>query len=273
LAPPPEDMGRIDWDEAVVLPLSEDDLDTEPARVEAGKGPFFAPPPAAANSPREFKRLVKDLADWLYHTRRVSVKVHPTLKVVKRPGEKERVFRMALHQAARERRDREMDALRAKYEKRIEKLEVRLRRLERELAEDEAEYEARKRETLLTTGESVISFLFGRRSTRVASSIARKHRLASKAKMEIEETRAEIREVQEQIKEIQEELEEALDEIRRKWEERVEEVEEVALKPRRTDVRVVWVALAWQPVWHIGYTGATGSREATFPAYPLTNGD
>ena len=268
LAPPPDDVGRIDWEEAVTLPIDEEDVERKPARVEPDKGPFFAPAPEAANSPREFKRITKDLADWLYHTSRVSVKVHPKLKVVKRPGEKERSFLVAVRQAAREQRDREMDALRAKYQKRIDKLEAKLRKLERELAEDEAEYEARKRETLLTTGESLISFLFGRRSTRVASSIARKHRLASKVKMDIEETRQEIQEVQAEIEEIQAELKEALDEIRHKWEEAQEAVEEVPLKPRRADVRVDWVALAWKPVWYIGYEGPTGAREATIPAYP-----
>jgi len=272
LASPPDEVGRIDWEEAETLPLKEDELESGPARLEGNKGPFFASVPASANTPRELKRIGKDLADWLYHNARVRMKVHPVLKIAKRPGEKERVFTMAVRQAAREFRDREMDALRAKYEKRIEKLENKLRRLERELAEDEAEYEARKRETLLTTGESLISFLFGRRSTRVASSIARKHRLASKVKMDIEETQAEIREVQEEIREIQAELEEALAEIRRKWEQALEDVEEVVLKPRRADVRISWVALAWKPVWTIRYAGPAGSREATVPAYPSAEG-
>ncbi len=266
LADPPERAGLVDWENAESLPLEIDDLDDRPARVEDG-GPFFAPVPDAANSARELKRIGSDLKDWLYRTARLKIKVHPTLGIVKRPGDREKDFRLRIRQAARERRDEEIDKLQAKYEKRLDKLEAKLRKLERELAEDEAEYEARKREALLTTGETVLSFFLGRR--RRITTIATKQRLAAKAKMEIEETRQEIEEVKQEIAELEAELEEAVAEIRQRWEEALDDVEEIELKPRRSDVDLTLVALAWRPVWFIEYEDAGIPRTASVPAYPL----
>ncbi len=266
LAAPPERVGAVAWDEAERPPIRVEDLEDDPAQVE-GEGPYFAPVPEAANSARELKRITTDLKDWLYRTARLRIKVHRSLGIVKRPGDREKDFRLRIRQAARERRDAEVDKLQARYEKRLDKLAAKLRKLERELAEDEAEYEARKREALLTTGETVLSFFLGRR--RRITTIATKQRLAAKAKMEIEETRQEIEEVKQEMAELEAELEEAVAEIRERWEEALEDIEEVEIKPRRADVAVSIVALAWRPVWYIEYEAGGLPHTASIPAYPL----
>lgn len=264
LADPPERAGKVNWEDAEALPLDVDDLEDRPARV-GEEGPYFAPAPETANSVRELKRIGRDLKDWLYHTARVTIKVHPTLDIVKRSGDREKDFRLRIRQAARERRDKEIDELRARYEKRLNKLAAKLNRLQRELAEDEAEYEARKREALLTTGETVLSFFLGRR--RRITTIATKQRLAAKARMDIEETKQEIAEVEKDIEELRAELEEAVADIRRRWEDALDDIEEVDLKPRRADVNLSLVAVAWRPVWYITYEDVGGERVVTIPAY------
>ena len=264
LAEPPERVGDVDWENAERLSVDVDDLDSEPTHM-GDEGPYFVPVPDTINSATELKRVGRDFKDWLYRTARVKIKVHKALGIVKQPGEREKSFILRLRQAARERRDEEIDALQSKYEKRLDRLEAKLRKLERELAEDIAEYEARKREALLTTGETVLSFFFGRR--RRVTTIATKQRLVTKAKMEIEDTKQDIAEVQQDIQELEAELEEAVDEIRRRWENALDEVEEIELKPRRTDVNVSLVALAWRPVWHIEYEDARGARTITIPAW------
>jgi hypothetical protein len=56
------------------------------------------------------------------------------------------LFKVRLRQAARGRRDAEVDKLSQRYETRIERLETKLRREEWELVTDEAKYDARKQE-------------------------------------------------------------------------------------------------------------------------------
>ncbi len=266
LAPAAEDLGGVSWEDAETLPIEISDLASKPERVGADQGPFFAPPPEQANSARELKSIGKDLADWLYYNSRLPLMVHPELKVFQRPGERERMFKIRLRQAARERRDAEVDALTEKYDARIEKLEAKLRKKERELAADEADYEARKREELIGAGETVLGFLMGRR--RSVSRIASKRRMTSKAKLEVEETKEEITDLREEIAELEAELKEAVDEISRQWEDVLDGLTTEEIKPRRTDVDVRLVALAWRPFWLVTYRDRGDTRTATIPAYP-----
>ncbi len=269
LAPVREGVVAVDWDEAEPLAVSVEDLERGPARVAPERGPFFAPVPSAVNTVRELRRVARDLADWLYYNRRLPLKAHPTLKQVQRPGESDRAFRIRLQEAARERRDQEVERLRRKYRRRLERLRDRLERYQRELALDEAEYEARRQQQWISIGESVLGFFLGRRSTRALSTAASKRRMATRARMEIERTRAEIEDLRQEIGALEAELEEAAREITRKWTDALEELEVVELKPRRADVDVEMAALAWVPSWLVVYADGDRTRSAAVAAYPV----
>jgi hypothetical protein len=268
LAPPPDGLRGVDWDGAQALPLRLGELGHSP-EISPGQGPFFAPPPESANSEKELKRIAQDLADWLYHNSRLTLAVHPGLDVFQHPVEPDGAFRARLRHAARERRDAEVDALARKYDTRLARLEAKLRKQERELVADEADYRARRREARLTMGETALSFLMGRRRTRTVSTIARKDRLADRAKLEIEETEQEIAELEEEIAVLEEELQAATEEITRKWDGLLDDLDTEELHPRRADVDVRLVALAWLPSWYFIYDGEGRTRTATIAAYPL----
>ncbi len=265
LAPPPRRGGDVDWEEAERLPLSPERLLDRPEAAPQAERTLFALPPESANSPREFKRLRKDLSDWLYYNSRLPIKVHPTLKLFKGPDERERDFRIRVRQAARERRDAEIDKLTAKYAKRLDRLQDKLERLEQVLEDTEAEYEARKRETYITVGETVLSFFMGRR--RSVSTVASKHRLTSRLKRKIEDTREDIQKLQEEIEELNEELREQVEEIKQRWEDALDDIVEEAIKPRRSDVQVEEVALAWRPYWWVTLRVDGRTRVVRVPAY------
>ncbi|UCC65412.1 MAG: hypothetical protein JSV36_10360 [Anaerolineae bacterium] len=267
LAPPPGDLGNVDWELAEVLPLRISELFGSRPGARSGQGPFFAPVPESANSAGELKSIARSLEDWLYYHSRLTLTVHPELDVFQHPGERERSFKIRLRQAAREQRDVEVDKLSQKYEARIERLESRLRKEERELIADEADHGARKREARLTLGETALSFFMGRRRTRAVSTIATKRRLADKAELEVEETRQEIAELEKEIAELEEELQAAAKDITRKWADLLDDVTTEELHPRRTDVDVQLVALAWLPSWLITYSDGIRIREATIAAY------
>ncbi len=266
LAPPPERSGNVNWEEAEQLPLSPDQLLSQPEDVPEADGIYFALPPESANSPREFKHLRKDLADWLYYNSRLPIKVHPTLKLFKRPDERERDFRIRVRQAARERRDEEIDKLTAKYAKRLDRLQNKLERLQQVLEDAEAEYEARKRETYITVGETVLSFFMGRR--RSVATVASKHRMTSRIKRRIEDTREDIEALEEEIRELNDELAEQVEDIKQRWEDVLDDIVEEQIKPRRSDVQVDEVALAWRPYWRVHLQGHGREQVIYIPAYP-----
>lgn len=270
LAPPPNEFGGIDWGDAEALAITLNDLSNQPEQLDAGgRGPFFGPAPEAANSARELKSISTDLADWLYYNSRQSITVHSELDLFQQPDESTRTFRIRLRQAARENRDKEVDQLEEQYQKQIERLMDKIRREERELAEDEVEYEARKREELIGIGESVLGFFVGRRSTRALSRAASRRRMTGKARLDIEESQEEITELKEEIQKLEIELQEEAEEITRKWADLLDEVSTEELTPRRTDVNVRLVALAWLPSWLISYRDGEQVQTATLAAYAL----
>lgn len=273
LAHPGRGFGDVDWEEAQRLPLEERDLTRAPAQVAESEGPFFAPVPEEANTERELRGIARELSDWLYYNSRVPIAVHPALDVHQRPGESKRAFRIRLQDAARARRDEEVDKLRAKYRTRTDRLRDRLRKYEADLAEDEADLSARKQQEWISIGETVLNVFLGRRSSRALSTAASKRRMTSRAKASLSRTRQEIDELQEEIAELEQELAQEADEITRKWADLLDEIETEELKPRRADVDVELTALAWCPSWLVDYSDGLSTRAAAVPAYPLPRRD
>ncbi|NOX62044.1 MAG: ATP-binding protein [Chloroflexi bacterium] len=247
----------IRWDEAQEVSLEPDDLLDEPDADEA----WFAQPPESLNTPRDLKAYAKDFSNHLYHEQRLPLLYHPTLKLYSRPDESEREFKVRVQMAARERRDAEVEKLRKKYRRTLDRLEKRLEREREELAEDKAEFKARKVEEMVSGAETVLGLfgIFGRR--RSVSAALTKRRMTARAKADIEESEAEIARLEEELEEMQQEIEDGVAEITEKWEEALEEIDVYEVKPRRVDVQVDVIALAWLPYWEISYRSA-GDRLA-----------
>jgi len=256
----PRDLGPvIDWAAAEPLTLSADDLVEGTPQDEA----WFGTVPEQLNSARELKSLGRDFADGLYHDQRLELHHNPGLKLYGTPGESAEAFSLRVRQEARERRDAEVDKMRRKYERRMDKLETRLAREEQELERDTATYESRKREELISAGESLIGLLgiFGkRRSRRGLSTAARKRRMTTSARTSIEESKDEIARLEQEMEDLRREMEEEAAVIADRWADVAEANDLHPVKPRRSDVKVVLFGLAWLPSWEVSHQSARGSR-------------
>jgi hypothetical protein len=253
----PGDLGTIiRWGDADVIDLAPTDLEDQ-SDFDA----LFGSVPSELNAASELKAFGKDFGDYLYHEEALNLYYNPVLKLYGQPGESERDFNVRSQQIARENRDAEVEKLRRKYEQKLDRLETRLAREERELSEDQDEYDARKREELVSAGESLASLLgIGRRrSTTALSRAATKRRLTTSAKADIEESEEEIARLQDEIEDIRRDMREEAVAITEKWAATLDEIETYPVKPRRSDVQVEMVALAWAPYWEIGYRSARGS--------------
>ena len=250
-----EDLERtsfVDWKAAKESPLEYNDLLNTKDQV-SGKDAFFDLAPEVANSPKEFKKLSKDLNDFLYYNSALKLKKNRDLDVIQLPEESDRDFQIRLLQRSREKRDAEVDKLKGKYAKKLDKLDDKLSKLEFDLADDEADYKARKREEFVGAGESVLSIFMGSRRTSRATTIARRRRMTSKAKREIAETKEDIVRAKKDASKLEAELKKAVDQIVEKYEKGAEDLSVEEFKPKRTDVKINFVALAWRPYWIVDY--------------------
>ncbi|MBF0586246.1 hypothetical protein INT08_01970 [Prosthecochloris sp. N3] len=253
-----------DWDEAQDVSVDLDRLSGTAAAPGQGQGPFFEPVSESISTSRNIRTITKKLEDWLYYNERKPLAVHDELGLFQFPGEQLREFMIRLAQAAREQRDEETDALERKFEATIRRLEKKLRREERELAEDEMEHENRKQQELVGIGETILGFFMGRRSTSKIGTALNKRRMTAKAKADVEESLEEIEDLKKEIEEREAELEAAVDDIRTKWEHVRDSVRTEELAPRRTDVVVHSVSVAWLPLWAVSWEeGAVKKRKLT----------
>jgi DNA helicase HerA-like ATPase len=257
---------NVSWERAKTISIKNEEPKNNPI-LDAEYGSFYDKLPEQLANPQEFKSLKKNYSNWLYQNSRLAFRIHAQLGVVERPKDNERDFFNQLQQAARERRDIEVDKLERKYQKQLDKLDRKMRKLEREVTADEEEYKARKREEMIGAGESVLGFFLGRRRTRDVSTIARKRRLTSKAKMNMEETQEEILELKKDIELLEEELEKETDKIKKRLDSILTEITQEELKPRRSDVDVKFVSLSWVPYWYVKYSDGSFTKEIKISAF------
>lgn len=271
---------------ALLLPLTEasrlaawrdaQPVDLRPRDLEDKAAPdaFFAGQlPSGYTTARAFSSLQTELVDHLYRSEAYVLAYNRALKLYATAGESERDFRARCQQAAREARDKAVDALKEKYKARFRRLEDRLAREEQKLAEYKSTYKGRILEEGLSGLASVAGFLGigGSRSRSLGklSTAATKRRITSSAKSNIDEAEAAITRIQAEDTTLKEELELEANALTEQWAKAVDDMEEIKVVPRKTDIKVQLVALAWAPSWEVTYEDTRGRvRSETVPAYP-----
>jgi len=266
-APVAESALDVDWAPSQELNLSMRDLSTSSGAAGEGQGPFYGPVPTTINTARKVKTASSKFADYVYYESRLPVLVHKGLAIYQHPDEPEREFRIRLQQAAREARDEEVDALHKRYQGQIEKVTRRLSQEERDFDIKKQEHNARIQQEAIGIGESVLNFFLGRRSSSIFSSAASKRRLSARAKAALEEQEQEIADLTQDKEELEAELSAQAEEITARWEGVLDEITTEELTPRRSDVDVALVALAWLPHWRIEYDEGFGARSSLVEAY------
>jgi hypothetical protein len=193
----------------------------------------------------------KEFADAVYRETFLELARHPVLKLTARPAESEGQFKRRCYQAIAERRDDEIAKLEKRYRDKIDRLEARVRREERELEQDQAELDARKREEMISAGESVLNFLSGQRRSRMLSTASRKRRMTQQSKADVQESVEAITDLEEQLQVLMDDLESEKAEIQDRWSGAADDLETIQLRPRKADVFVEAWGVAWLPHWDV----------------------
>ena len=260
LAARPDAGGALRWDSAETLASA-------PAAGAPEADARFEPLPESMNQSRELNGARADLEDYLYRTRRITIFEAEDLDAFSRPGESAADFRLRLAQVARERRDEEIDKIEERYETKLDRLDERIRKARATVGRYEADASAKKRETFVAIGESVLGAFLGRRSSRSASGSLRRMRQSSAAKQRAEDAEDTLESLQEDARELEQELQEKVAEITARWEGSALELEEVPVTPRRADVDVSQIAIGWLPFRRVEYEVGGSRARLDVPAY------
>ena len=267
LLPLDADTGAADWRDAQPVEVRERDLRTD----VPGDAFFSGGIPAAFASARGLKKLETDLADYLYRNQAFTLLQSPTLKLYGKPGETERDFRARVQQAAREARDDAVDKIRDTYEAKLDRVITQKEREEAELAEDRAQLQGRVAEEVFSGLDSVAGLfgLFGSRRRKSLSGISKaatKRRMTATAQADIDQSVAKIKQFDEQIAKLKSEMEAEMAAATDQWTRAAEDLQEVRVAPRKSDIDVQLVSLAWKPAWEVTYQDLRGLTRTEFVA-------
>ena len=208
-----------------------------------------------ASRPKSYDSWRKSLAESLYRTRKLELFRSPGLGETSRPGESERDFRVRLRQAARERRDEAVEKLRQKYAPKFASLAERARRAQQAVAREEEQARQSKVQTAISLGTTVLGAIFGRktigagtigRATTTARGVGRSY----KESQDIARAEETVAALKGQMDDLDAAMKSEIAEAETRLDPATEALETVSIRPKKTDVDVRTVVLAWAPHWH-----------------------
>jgi hypothetical protein len=235
----------LDWDSAVAF---------DPIAVEASPltGGEYADLPPAAKDVSNFRKWNKDLLRWVRQNRPLVLLRSKNFGMTSQWGESEGEFRLRLAQVMRENRDLEVEKLRKKYNKRFTTLKDRLLRAEQAIAREDEQAKASKMQTAISFGTAILGAFLGRKAVSATSAqrVGTAMRSASrvqKEKMDVARAQERAEAVRLQLSELDERLQEDIDAIEFSMDAEAEELEEISVKPKSTDITLEIFGLAWMP--------------------------
>ncbi len=248
IAPIAEGPEPVRWEEAEPAPIALADLERDPVS-SAG----FETPPAAAAAPKSWETWSRDFAASLFRTRRSDLFRSPSTGDVSAAGESERDFRARLSQKAREERDEVAETLRGRYAARLSALSERKRLAEQVVAREKEEATSSGIQTAISVGATVLGALLGRKAVSAtnigrATTAARGAGRTMKQAGDVGRAKDNVAAIDAQIAALESELQAELDQRAAATDPLTEKLESLALRPKKSDISVKLVALAWAPL-------------------------
>jgi hypothetical protein len=262
---------RIDETEQLVatLPLEDSLPDDawEEARIEADDPPDFASSPAEGAQfaalpaelarPKTYAQLATDFKEHLYRTRRLMLWHCTALKQISRAGESEGDFRIRLMQAAHEQRDLQVEKLRTRYAPKLASLQDQVRRAEQKVQKEQQQASGQTLQTAISFGASVLGAMFGRKlasSANVtrAASTARAASRAARERSDVAHAAESLGAVRQRLAGLESQFEQDAQQVRDAYSPHGLQVEPLEIKPKKADIKVESVVLAWSPQVCVG---------------------
>ncbi|MCE9638379.1 MAG: DUF87 domain-containing protein [Planctomycetes bacterium] len=247
VAPLTDDLGSP-WEESEVLESSDDLVSPQPDASAS-----FAALPSPASQSRSYAAWSKDLAAWIYRSCELTLRSCGALGLTSRPNESEGDFLVRVHQAARERRDLEVQKLRQKYAAKVATAEHKLRTANERVAREASQAKQAKVQTAMSFGSAMLGALFGSRKLLSAGNIGKATSAArgvgrsAQQSEDVDRAEESLQVVQQQLTGLQTQIESEVEALRAKWDDASLVVDSVDVTPKKSDIGVERVALAWLP--------------------------
>jgi hypothetical protein len=249
-----EDQLVLDWSAAETI-----DVDVNALERDARAGHAYDTLPALAAKAKNYATWARSLQKAIATNESVTLFQSKALKLVSHVGEAEGTFRARLQLAAREAGDAKVEKVRAKYAARIQAAQEKVRRTEQAIAAKESAASQAKISTAISVGSAVLGALFGRKkiSASTVGKLGTAARSVGRSQQQagtVERAQADHEAALSALAELEARITQELDLEAAAYSALAEELEQVEVRPKSSDVQVQVVALAWVP-WVAGDGG------------------
>ncbi len=215
-------------------------------------GARFDPLPGALARAKGYAEYTKALKNFLYRERKLTIWSCPDLKAYSHPEESQRDFRLRLSQGSREARDRANEELRAKYAAKRNKLQEDVRKARERLDREQAQASKAKWDAAVAFGNSVLGAFLGKKTvnkTNVgkATSAAKAASKAIQQSGDLGTAQSELDRALEDFTNLELEFQAEIERQEAKLRPDALVLEAIELTPRKTDITIEQVVLAWTP--------------------------
>lgn len=245
---PEEGPIAIDWDHAKLLDLQPADLATACDNEAAS----YTDVPTVLTRTGSYSDWEKNFKRWLRKDQVITLYRSDVMKETSTAGESEGEFRARLQTLGSEKRDLAVAKLRKRYSSKMNTLEARLLRAQQAIEREAEQSQKKKLDTAISFGTAILGAILGRK--RVSSTSARSIGSAvktmggmSKEAGDVERARETAERVKLDLAELQQQFEAEVATLEDAYDAQLDELREIPIKPRSTDVQVHFVGLLWLP--------------------------
>ena len=227
----------LDWKEA-----REEEMDFTTLPHLPPAGAHYYDLPGIISKDKGLKKAVRGIKAYLYRVENLTLFRCRVFKLESKAGESRSEFIVRVKDHLNEKKELEIEKLKRRYAAKEQAAQNRLLRAQERLSRESSEATS----SIIEMGISVLSALFGKRtSTTIGRAVSKGGRIL-KERSEMSRAEAYLAKVQEDIEVLNDQLEEKIDHIDRKY--HIEEctLESFKIKPRKTDIVVDQCAIVWR---------------------------
>jgi hypothetical protein len=237
----------VDWDSAEPLDVAIDAL-----RDAAVPGASFSELPAPAADTKQYAAWKRDFKRWVRQNETVTLYRSKRFRLTSEPGESEGDFRVRLQALASEKRDQQIAKLRKRYASKTTTLENRLMRAQQAIEREQEQASKKTLDTAVSIGTAILGAVLGRKrlSTTSANRVGTAIKTAGSAHKEaadVARAKQTAEKVRADLEALNDQLEKDLAALDTAFDAQDEELDEIIVRAKASDVHVPVMALAWMP--------------------------
>lgn len=239
-----ENMKNIDFEE-------KEELGNNSFEEKEKPNSFYYELPSFIQKEKDLKVIEKDFMDYIYRSSKLTLYKNEFLKITSKQTESLNDFKIRLQDRLNEKIDLEVEKLKVKFVKENDSIETKLSKLYEKLQKEEIQATSTTTDTIISIGTSLLGAFFG--NSVINKTNIGKVATSAKGASKILKERNDVKQVENEILELQQQkealktlLENEIKKINLANQSSNFPIEEIFIKPKRSDIYNTKLALLWQ---------------------------